>query len=35
MEKLKSFLNKSEFFINKFVVPCISASMAIAFINLI
>lgn len=35
MEKLKSFLNKTEFVINKFIVPCISASMAITIINLI
>ena len=34
MEKLKTLLNKSEFIISKFIVPVISASIAVSLFNL-
>ena len=34
MEKLKSLLNNSGFFVSKIIVPVISASIAVTFINM-
>ena len=34
MEKLKSFLNKSEFLVSKLIVPVLSAGIVVSIFNI-